>query len=188
MNSWTKDKGELEKLARQFDKSIKLHNHNNLLSKILAFLFSFVSFGKVSKARFLNNFAYTFGNHHFYPEAWTVEQVKSTLPHEARHTYQMRVLGLMIHPLLGLSLFLLIYLLLPFPIGLAFGRLYLELDADKALYQYYAREKGIVYTNYVININKNRRIESLSGPSYLWAASKKIVTEEYNDMIKKVYI
>ena len=187
MNSWTKDKEELTRLAYQFDKSIVLKTHENKLSKSLAWINFILTFGKQTREHFLKHFAFTIGNYHFYPKEWDKEQVERTLPHEARHTWQMKKLGFGIHPLLGLPLFLLIYCFLPLPIYFSFGRFYLELDADKAYYKYLLNKEGIFYTNHIIYLNKEHRIKSLSGPAYFWAVEKRFALEEYNRMLKNLH-
>jgi len=139
---WTNQRNQLTTIAKGYDKSIKLYTKDNWFCKSIAHILWFFSliftFGQKPFLPniFLTQFATAIGPFHFYPSEWNEFDVTNALPHEARHTKQCRWMGMCMHPLLGLPIVLLI-LLLPLPIGLAFGRLWMELDAEKAKWRYW---------------------------------------------------
>jgi len=174
--SWTEDKDRLEDLAHSIDKSIRLCTKDNFVSKAIAWLLFLITFGRFKRIRFLQDFATTLGNYHFYPERWYARNVERVLIHEARHTKQFRWMGAGIHPLLGLPLAAVVYLLLPLPVLLAFGRFYMELDADKSAWKHM---KNIGATDIAIIGHATRRAASLSSASYVWALPKSWTEKRY---------
>lgn len=100
--------------------------------KTLGVLAAAATFGGISYRRFLDEFATTLGPLQGYPASWSAERVEAILVHEARHTRQARLCGLGLHPWLGLPVFAVLYLALPFPLGFAWLRVLFEIDADRA--------------------------------------------------------
>lgn len=194
---WELDKPRLEVLAHKFDKSIKLHNKDNTLMKGISWLLFIFSFGKLKRERFLENFATTLGNHHYYPSSWSIQDVEETLPHEAQHTRQFRWFGFGIHPLAGLPLAGVAYGLIFFPVGIAVVRVLLEIDADKARWRHQITPSVITYTKAgkiqlmdLMTEQARRRSKILAGPEYLWAMPEKSIYKlylsAYNDLYEEV--
>jgi len=143
MASWLTKKDELQTYARSIDKSIILTDKSSWFWTAIAWLLFIISFGKSDRSRFLKIFATTLGPIQAYPEGWTVNQVKSVIPHEARHTVQARRFGLFISPWVGLPFMGLAYALLPLPVGLAYFRFWLELDAERFSWEWKLQHKEI---------------------------------------------
>jgi hypothetical protein len=175
--SWQNDKESLQICAKSFDKSIKLISKDNFISIFIAWFIFICSFKKFKKEKYLENFATTLGNFIFIPKNWTTQQAKNALPHEARHVTQFRWFGLFIHPLLGLPIGFLIYLLFPIPIFLAFGRFLLELDADIIKWKFLL--KNNMWAKEDVLWSAKYRINSLSGADYFWCLPKSWVEKIY---------
>lgn len=188
--SWTTQRSRLEEVARTFDKSIRLYTKDNWFSHAVAWLLFVISFGKFKRDEYLVHAATTFGNLHFYPKEWNVWNVEDILPHEARHTWQFRVLGFYIHPLLGLPLAAVVYLFLLFPIGIAVGRFFMELDADKSRYSYlitkYECAKNSIYYSKYLRSSAECRAEVLSSSLYFFAVPFPFGKYYYMKMINKL--
>lgn len=127
--SWTKQKQRLQKFAQQYDKSIILVTKNSWFWHALAAILAF--FHIQTKEQFLKHYATTIGPVQAYPEEWLVSSVEETLVHESEHTHQCRMFGFMIHPWVGLPFMGIFYLLIFFPILLAYARYRMELGAEK---------------------------------------------------------
>lgn len=171
--SWVLQKDELEALAHQIEPTVKLRTRDHWVIKTLSWLLWVVSFGKFDRHRFTRDFATTIGNYHFYPEQDTAHTVANTLLHEARHTRQFRIAGLFIHPLLGVPGMFVLYCLFPLPILFAFGRLFLEIDADitrwRMLMQmgYYPRDIRAEQSYQMLLWAAKQRALSVAGWGYL---------------------
>ncbi|MBU2527635.1 MAG: hypothetical protein KKC03_13650 [Bacteroidetes bacterium] len=126
-NSWVERKDELQALARTVDKSIVLKTKDCWFAKFIA-VFAGIFMDKKS---FVEDFAFTTANFQFYHESWTYGQVLTTILHESRHTRQFRWFGFGIHPLVGVPLYSIVYLLVPFFVGVAYMRFWFELDAER---------------------------------------------------------
>lgn len=129
LNRWTDHKRKLQVLGQSIDKSVRVHTKDNGFSYFLAWLVFLFTFGGMSRKTFLERFATTIGPFQFYPKEWSYESVERVIVHESRHTRQARWFGLGIHPLLGLPVFGILYLLLFLPLGLSFFRALFERDA-----------------------------------------------------------
>jgi len=182
--SWMNDFLWLDALAKSYDPSIELHTKDNWFQYAIAWILFLITFGRFKRQDYLTRFATTVGNHHYYPKEYTKWQVERILPHEARHTRQFRWFGLMIHPLLGLPVAMLVYLFLPLPVFMAWGRFWMELDADRASYRHRLREMG--YATGTILQLAARKSEVVSGPSYFWAVPEAWARHIYIDMAKEV--
>lgn len=161
--------------AKKFDKSIKLHNKNNWISCLIAWLLYLLSFGNFSRRAFLTRYATTLGNHIYFPSEWSVYAVADVLPHEARHVKQFRWLGCGIHPILGLPLAAIVYLLLPIPVLGAFGRFLMELDADKFKWRYMLSNITVEdrsvheFMQHNVLLHAQQRAKKLSTAPYFWS-------------------
>lgn len=112
----------------------------------------------------LKNYTTTVANTIYFPLGWTAENADDndyiTLCHELRHIEQYRSLGFG-SAKIGFILFLILYLLLPLPIGLAWFRYMFEREAYLEGYNA-ARRLGLSpKIDYYVDI--------LSGVSYFWA-------------------
>jgi hypothetical protein len=85
---------------------------------------------------FMTDYATTIGPIQAYPSDWTAFMVEEIGIHESQHTRQCRWFGLGISPWIGLIPMALAYLLLPLPIGLAWCRYRLELNAEIPFWKY----------------------------------------------------
>lgn len=96
----------------------------------------------------------------YIPEEWGMTSARRVLPHELRHAVQARR-GLLV----GWGWF---YLFFPLPLGLAWGRFWCELDADRAGWKARLDEAG---EHAVLEVRQDatRRADSVCGAAYLWA-------------------
>lgn len=182
--SWTEKRKQLQTQATKFDKSVRLVTKDNFVSRFIAWALFILSFGRFKRKSFLVGFATTIGNYIFFPKEWTAETVKRILPHESRHIKQFKWLGFGIHPLIGLPLGTIVYALFPLPMFLAFGRFYMELDADKAGWKYLLEQK--IYTVNQIREVAIWRAESLSSVGYFWALPKSWALSLYKKAAEEV--
>lgn len=171
--NWTSERTQLQFEALGFDQSIRLVTKNHWFWKVAAWILFILSFGQFKREKFLTQFATTLGHIQAYPEEWSVDSVRRTLPHESRHTNQFRICGFGIHPMVGLPLMTLLYGLFVFPIFFAFFRFWSELDAEQASWRY-AMAHGASF-NYIYQ-QAEWFAELISGPSYLWAVWKPLAT------------
>lgn len=137
--SWTEAHERLQRLAQQLDPAVRLSTKDGFCWQVLAVVLQSVSLGGISARAFLQDYATTLGPIQAYPRHWSAEAVECVLVHEARHTRQFRWFALGGNPWLGLPMMALFYLLLPLPVGLAFFRYELELDADRATWRHMLR-------------------------------------------------
>ena len=141
--SWVEHQEELLSLAHTIDPAVRLHTKDNWFSNALATIVMLVTFGGMSREDFLKNFATTIGPLQFYPRAWRIAQVERILVHESRHTKQSRWFSFGIHPWVGLPFYAITYLLLFFPLELAFFRAWFERDALKFELKWHYRRGAI---------------------------------------------
>ena len=186
--SWTENKKELEKLARSFNRHIKIYTKDNWFCKTIAWLLFLLSFGRYKKEKFLTKTATALGSAHFYPKEWNKWEVEWVLPHEARHTIHFLWLGFKIHPLIGMIPAAIIYLFILFPVYLAFGRFFMELDCNKFRWKWFLSKINtqkelddyrfdLLYATYL-------QSKTLSGLGYFYAVPQKISWYFSRKMIK----
>lgn len=137
--SWVSMRPFFQSLAKSIDRASVVTVKEGWFWETLAALAPIFTFGGMSRRRFLEEFATTIGPVQAYPRSWSVERVMAVIPHEARHTRQARWFGLMISPWLGLPLMAIAYYFVFFPVGLAWARYRLELDADAFGWRYRLR-------------------------------------------------
>lgn len=167
--SWTGDKERYEKIARSIDPAVRLTTKDGWFWHALGSVLQVVTFGKFSKVDFLERFATTIGPIQAYPSGWADIPAK-LIAHESRHTRQSRWFGLWIHPWIGVLPMVVAYLLLPLPVGLAWCRMRLELDAEIAAIRH---EKEVGRTPFqVFFMWIGNFANSVSGAAYAWAWPK----------------
>jgi hypothetical protein len=176
---WVDQKSELELIGKKIDPSVIISTKDSFFWQILATLVAMVTFGGLSRRRFLDDFATTIGPLQGYPASWEYDSVKSTIIHESRHTQQARWFGLGLSPWLGLPFFGLCYLLLPIPLGFAYGRYWFEFDACRFTYRYKLKEG---WDPRDILDQADHASSNISSGAYGWAVPKKFATKRYTDM------
>lgn len=137
-------------------------NENRGFWELLNFLWQSLTFG--SGKNLLRSYTTTLGKTIYFPLDWSPEKTDSgdyiTLCHELRHVEQYTKLGLGFAPL-GFSIFLILYLLLPLPIGLAWFRYAFERSAYLESYRAARRLNLQPKIDYYVNL--------LTGKAYFWA-------------------
>ena len=179
MASWTERKQELLDEAQKIDSSIRLYTKDNFFCRAMAWILHILSFGKMSASTYQTNYATTLGNFMFYPANWDYETVNWVLPHEAQHVKQFRWFSCFIHPLLGLPVAALVYLMFPLPAWFSWGRFWMEYNADTVLFKHLA---SIGEKNMLVDYAP-QRIAALSGPEYLWAVSFNYAKKRYDKLL-----
>lgn len=185
MESWISNKELVQEIAHKIDKSIIVCSSDNLFIKILSIILWIITFGKRHKNYLVEEKAITIANFILFPVKWELNKVLITLVHEGRHVFQYRRFGFGIHPVVGLPIVLTIYFFLPLPIFLAYGRLYLELDANKVCWKWriineqasqeWIRELAILAARQV------------SGPSYFWTWPKSWTERKFVEEADKLF-
>jgi hypothetical protein len=142
----------------------------------MAIAVQIATLGRMSKKRYLEDFASTFGPTQKYPAGWD-KLSKRLLAHECRHTTHCVWLGWAI-PIVGwffgrrvrawcgLCLYAPLYLLVLLPMGLAYFRYQAELDADRFAYGWALRHG---YEKERIVQRASEFAKLVSGGSYGWA-------------------
>lgn len=135
----------------------------------------------MSALTFLEDFATTLGPIQAYPAGWSRQEVLEIGQHESRHTTQARWLGLG-SPWLGILPMALAYIL-PFPIGFAWCRYRLELDAEVHLWTYLLRQ-GMPEEN--IRQRATSSAKMISSSSYGWAMPQFWALSGYDKKVEEV--
>ena len=174
--SWTERRSEYERLAHSISDVIVLTTKDAWPWKVIAYGLAIFSLWRFPPRRFLEDFATTIGPIQAYGRAWP-RLDRRTVVHEGRHTLQFLFFGWFV-PVLGwlhrrvrvwcgLLLMGLLYVLIPLPIGLAYGRYRLELDADAYSWRR-ALEEGWLDAD---GVRRRARefAETVSSAAYLWA-------------------
>lgn len=130
----------------------------------------------ISFVTFMKEYATTLITRQGYPKTWQVLSER-VIFHEGRHTTQATWFGWLFFPIawinrrlrawLGTPGFALAYFVLPLPVGLAAGRFFLELDADKKAWKE-CLVRGLKTPEQILG-HAERRAERLSGGNYFWA-------------------
>jgi hypothetical protein len=126
-------------MAREISDVIQLTTKDGWFWRAAAWGLFLLSFGRVKRRHFLEDFASTLGPLQAYPKQW--ERISPVLiAHEGRHVQQYLFagwfvpvvgwLGRRVRVWAGLLPTALIYALFPLPVFLAWGRFRLELDAE----------------------------------------------------------
>jgi len=137
-------------------------NENRGFWELLNFLWKLLTFG--SGKNLLKSYTTTIGKTIYFPLDWTPENTDSgdyiTLCHELTHVKQYTILGCGYAPL-GFVIFLILYLFVPLPLGLAWFRYAFERQAYLESYKAARRLDLQPKINYYVTL--------LTGKTYLWA-------------------
>lgn len=133
--SWVDDTARYEAIARKVEPAVWLTAKDSWIWKVIGALVHVFTFGGTTYRKFLDDYGTTIGPVVASPRAWSTLS-EGYLVHEATHARDMRLAGLSLHPWVGLLPYGIAYLLLFFPIGLAWCRYRLELRADRARWRY----------------------------------------------------
>lgn len=140
MESWTEERLEYERHAREICDLAILTTKDSWFWKTIAWSLCILSLGRMSRRRFLEDFATTMGPIQAYPRHWR-DLSPLLVVHESRHCQQFLIAGWFV-PIfgwffgrrvrlwLGLLPMALIYGMFPIPVFFAWGRFRLELDAE----------------------------------------------------------
>lgn len=178
--SWTDDLAAYQRLAEGIEPVAVVGSKDSCLWTALWVAGVVLTAGAlalgVSLRRFLEEFATTFVTRQGYPTAWPTLS-RRIVAHESRHTTQATWFGWLVLPLawvsrrvrawLGAPFFAAVYFLLPLPIGLAYGRFRLELDAEVAAWRRGLREGWL--SEREVRELATMQAELLSSGAYLWA-------------------
>ena len=127
--SWVDKKDEYQAIARKIEPSVRIVTKDAWIWRVAGWILTVVTFGKMKSKTFLSKYATTLGPWLAFPREWTVLDDK-ILVHEAQHARQQRYFGLWIHPIVGIPLFGLTYIVLLLPTGLSIFRVLFEINAD----------------------------------------------------------
>ena len=195
--NWIAKRTEYQKLAEAVEPAAVIKTKDHWFWSAIWWLLCIVTCGLyalgLSKEDFLQNYATTIGPIHGYPARW-VYLPKATVLHEARHTTQATWFGWVFFPIawisrrlrawLGLPLNMVVYALLPLPIGLAAGRFYLELDADRKSWEESLR-RGILAPRRIRD-RASYKARHMSSGSYFWAWPYRWALPAYKKMAEEV--
>jgi hypothetical protein len=191
--SWLANREALQAEARKVDPSIILTPKSMWFWQALAWLLTIITFGKIKRDRFLQDFATTVGPLWGLPDDWSDADVRGLIPHEGRHTYQARVCGWFIPilgwipflaPWVGIPIQMLLYVVLPIPVGLTYFRYYFELDAD--VHEWANKLEAGIWTKERVWDDALRRAVSVSGADYFYPWPEKWVTNGYRKKADEV--
>jgi len=172
--SWVNEKERLEKYAKTFDKSIVLKVKDAWPFKV----WNWITQNKKDTV------STTFGNRIYSPALSSAKGLEGIIPHEARHVKQYRWFGFMIHPLMGIPLFNLLYALFLFPVGLAIFRVLMELDAETYRLQKLAEVKKIQTKS--AGKELDRFVKILAGKAYIYPMKESWI-QFFADKFKKKF-
>jgi hypothetical protein len=195
--SWVVERAKYGRIAKEIEPAARVVTKDSRLWTVLWVIGAVLTLGlialKMRLRTFLEDVATTIGPWQGYPRRLT-ELVRELVAHESRHTTQTTWFGWVLAPLVffsrtarsiaGLPIFAAVYFLLPLPIGLAAGRFYLELDADRAAWRLGLREGWM--TNGEVLLRAGQRAESLSRGIYLWAWPRSWAVRAYERMARTI--
>jgi hypothetical protein len=129
------EKDQLEELncfARTLDPSARVLIKDD--SPLMKALNVFV---RVFNKTFMTTYATTICNRVYIPRSWLGRDLRRLLVHEVGgHVRQCRACGLGIHPWVGFPIYMLLYAIVFFPLGLAWPRYRFELGADARAWEW----------------------------------------------------
>lgn len=164
--SWIDDKDYYQNLVKKIEPSCVLTTKDNWFWKILSYMWFLVTLGRQGGPKyFLENLATTIGPIMAYPKEWKFLDL-GLLMHEVRHVKQFRWFGLGIHPWIGFLPMAIVYLMFPIPVGFAYIRYRLELDADRERWIWEFSQKRELKK---IFYGMECFCELVCGPTYGWA-------------------
>ena len=184
MTSWILDQERLQTVAYTYDPTIKLYTKDNILMSICAWCLFLITFGGSKRESFLQRYATTMGHAHFYPKEWSAREVEQIWVHEAQHTKQFRKLAFGLHPIFGWPGILLLQLLSPLPIGLCYGRYWMEVDANKAFWRHAIKHWH--WGSVSVYNHARHKAENISSASYFWAWPRSWAYKGYQKAAEEV--
>lgn len=163
-------------LASYFETTKGIHvtskDTNHRAWKLLNLLWQGITFGHGKNL--LKNYTTTVATTIYFPVGWKAENANDsdyvTLCHELKHVEQYRTLGFGCATL-GFIIFLILYLLLPLPIGLAWFRYSFERAAYLESYDAAKRLGFQPKIDYYVKL--------LTGPDYFWAWPFKFLVKRW---------
>ena len=137
--SWTDDAESYLRIAGGLCDVSRLRTKDGWYWQLAAWALAIISFGRLPRRLFLQDYASVLGPIHAYPRQWDCLP-RPLIVHEVRHTRQFLFAGWFV-PILGwlgkrsrvwagMLPVGLVYILFPLPMFFAWGRFRLELDAD----------------------------------------------------------
>lgn len=147
-------------VQEEFPSFKMVNKSDSRLMKVLAFLYTVITFGRGKG--FMSSTVTVIGNTMYMPGLWKMlsEATKvRILRHERVHFRQQKR-----YTRLG---FILLYLFVPFPIGVAYFRMKFEREAYEETIRTVAAQNGLRY----VQENQTFRetiIEQFVGPQYFW--------------------
>jgi len=182
--SWTADRERLQAEVRKLDPAIRLTTKNSWFWKVLAWILFIMSFGKFKYKDFLTRFATTLGHVQAYPKEWNTASVERVMIHESRHSWQARICGFGIHPIVGLPIMAILYGFLLFPVLLAVFRVWFELDADRAYWRYGLANRTMSADG--VRWRAQSFAETISSPAYMWSIWRRFAVWWFGRTAEKV--
>lgn len=195
--SWTTERYKYQKLATDAEPIAVVTTKDSWGWTLLyvvgcAFTLGFLALG-ITRRRFLEEFATTVITRQGYPRAWPTLSNRVVV-HESRHTTQATWFGWLLAPIawasrrlrawLGVPGFALTYFVLPLPIGLAAGRFYLELDADRAAWR--AGLKAGWLRQGEVLAHAEQRAETMSSGAYFWTWPRSWARRSYRKAAERI--
>jgi len=177
--SWDDHRTAFEATARAFEPAARLCTKDSWVWHPIAAVVWLLRLGRQPYRNFLDVYATTFGPIQAYPRS--LKSLSSRLLcHECRHTTQAVFLGWFVpvagwffgrrvRAWAGLLPMGVLYGLVFLPIGLAYGRYWLERDADRTMYRW-ALKHG--YDAQWVRDRSNSFARRVCGSDYAWAWPK----------------
>lgn len=195
--SWVSERYKYQKLATEAEPVAVVGTKDGWGWTALYVALCVVTLGLIviglSPKDWRERFATTAVTRQGYPRTWP-RLSNRVVVHESRHTTQAVAFGWWLFPIawvnrrlrawLGALPNALVYGLLPLPIGLAAGRFYLELDADKAAWRRGMRDGWM--TQGEVLAHAEQRAETMSSGAYFWAWPRPWARGSYQKAAKKI--
>ena len=129
--SWYEDRDRLQLIARRTHRHITLVRKRGWFWEALAVCICWL----IPRDVFMTRYATTIGNFIAIPPNWTAASAEAVLAHETGHTVWFWICGLGIHPLVGVLIYGLAYVLL-LPVGFNPVRFWSELYCDRRYWRW----------------------------------------------------
>lgn len=193
--SWILERAKYQRIAEEIEPAARVGTRDAWTWTALWVVGVVLTLGllalKMSRKKWLEGVAAAVGPWQGYPRRLETLECRR-IAHESRHTTQATCFGWLFLPIawtnrtlravLGLPVFAAVYFVLPLPLGLAAGRFYLELDADRASWRLALREGWM--TSGDVLVAAGRRAESLSRGIYLYAWPRSWAVSAYDKMAR----
>jgi hypothetical protein len=197
MSTWITERFRYQRLAKEVEPVAVVEDKSAWYWSALywtgvVFTLGFLLLG-ISHKTFMEKYATTLITRQGYPRGWATLS-ESIIFHEGRHTTQATWFGWLfffvawinrrLRAWLGAPGFAVAYFIFPLPVGLAAGRFFLELDADKKSWRE-CLKRGVKDPADIKNHAKHRA-DKLSGGSYFWAWPRPWAVRLYERAANKV--